>query len=73
MVYYSKPRAEFVTADGPLDDAAITASFKAICEAASGCLLEIAQREVGTIFGDLERGHRYVRLAREAVDAFWRP
>ena len=73
VVYYSKPRAEFVTGDGPLDDAAITASFKGICEAASGCLFEIAQREVGTIFGDIKRGRRYVRLAREAVDAFWRP
>ncbi len=73
IVYYSKPRAEFVTRPGPLDDAAITACFKGICEAASGCLLEIAQREVGTIFGDSERGRHYVRLAREAVDAYWRP
>ena len=73
IVYYSKPRAEFVTRPGPLDDAAITACFKGICEAASGCLLEIAQREVGTIFGDSERGRHYVRLAREAVDAYWSP
>ncbi len=73
VVYYCKPRAEFVTCDGPLNDAAITAYFKGVCEAASGCLFEIAQREVGTIFGDSERGRRYVRLAKEAVDAYWRP
>lgn len=73
VVYYSKPRAEFVTCDGPLNDAAITTYFKGVCEAASGCLFEIAQREVGTIFGDIERGRRYVRLAREAVDRYWRP
>jgi hypothetical protein len=73
VVYYSKPRAEFVTCDGPLNDAAITAYFKGVCEAASGCLFEIAQREVGTIFGDFERGRRYVRLAKEAVDSYWRP
>ena len=73
VVYYSKPRAEFVTCDGPLDEKAITAYFKGVCEAASGCLFEIAQREVGTIFGDYERGRQYVRLAKEAVDAYWRP
>ena len=73
VVYYCKPRAEFVTGQGPLDDAAITAYFKGVCEAASGCLFEIAQREVGTIFGDCERGRRYVRLAKDAVDAYWRP
>ena len=73
VVYYSKPRAEFVTCDGPLDDQAITAYFKGVCEAASGCLFEIAQREVGTIFGDFERGRHYVRLAREAVESYWQP
>jgi hypothetical protein len=73
VVYYSKPRAEFVTCDGPMNDEAIDTYFKGVCEAASGCLFEIAQREVGTIFGDFERGRRYVRLAKQAVDAYWRP
>ena len=73
VVYYCKPRAEFVTCDGPLRDEAVTAYFKGVCKAASGCLFEIAQREVGTIFGDFERGRRYVRLAREAVDTYWEP
>lgn len=73
VVYYSKPRAEYVTQEGPLQDAAITAYFKGVCEAASGCLFEIAQREVGTIFGDFERGRHYVRLAKEAVARYWRP
>lgn len=73
VVYYSKPRAEFVTGTGPLDEAAIMANFKGVCAAASGCLLEIAQREVGTIFGDYERGRRYVQLAKMAVDRYWKP
>ncbi len=73
VVYYSKPRAEFVTCDGPLRDEAVTAYFKGVCEAASGCLFEIAQREVGTIFGDYERGRHYVRLAKRAVEAYWHP
>ena len=73
VVYYSKPRAEFVTCDGPLNDQAITAYFKEVCEAASGCLFEIAQRELGTIFGDFERGRHYVKLAKQAVDSYWQP
>ena len=73
VVYYSKPRAEFVTCDGPMNEEALTEYFKGVCEAASGCLFEMAQREVGTIFGDFERGRQYVRLAKEAVDAYWKP
>lgn len=73
VVYYSKPRAEFVTMRGAMDEEALRAYFKGVCEAASGCLFEIAQREVGTIFGDFRRGRRYVQIARECVDAYWRP
>ena len=73
VVYYSKPRSEYLTLPGPLDEAAITECFKKISEAASGCMLEIAQREVNTIFGDYERGRRYVQLAKEAVERYWKP
>lgn len=73
VVYYSKPRAEFVTNRGPMDEDALREYFKGVCEASSGCLLEIAQREVGTIFGDYERGRRYVEIAKECVDKYWKP
>ena len=73
VVYYSKPRAEYVTCERPMDEEALTQYFKGVCEAASGCLFEIAQREVGTIFGEVERGRRYVELAKQAVDSFWSP
>lgn len=73
VVYYSKPRAEFVTVRGPMDEAALRAYFKGVCEAASGCLFEIAQREVGTIYGDVERGRRYVEIAKECVSEYWKP
>jgi len=67
LEYADSTQAEFVTLDGPLNNDAITAYFKGVCEAASGCLLKIAQREVGTIFGGFERGRDYVRLAKETV------
>ena len=73
IVYYSKPRAEYVTNRGPLDEDAIRQYFKGVCEAASGCLLEVAQREVGTLYGDYNRGRRYVQLARESIEKYWKP
>ena len=73
VVYYSKPRAEYVTNAGPLDEDAIRRCFRSIAEASSGCLLEVAQREVGTIFGDYERGRRYVQLAKETIAEHWKP
>ena len=73
VVYYSKPRAEYVTNPGPLDEDAIRRCFRDISKASSGCMLEVAQREVGTIFGDYERGRRYVQLAREAIAEYWKP
>ncbi len=72
VIYYSKPRAEQVTMDGPMDEDAIRDNFKMVCEAASGCLFEVAQREVGTIFGDYNRGRRYVQILRECIEDYWR-
>lgn len=73
IVYYSKPRAELVTNSGPLDESAIIKCFKDISEAATGCLFEVAQREVGTIYGDYNRGKRYVQLAKESIGRYWKP
>jgi hypothetical protein len=73
VVYYSKPRAEYVTNPGPLDEDALRRYFKGVAEAASGCLFEVAQREVGTIFGDFERGRRYVQIAKEVFAEHWKP
>lgn len=73
VVYYSKPRAEYVTSPGPLDEDALRQYFKGVCQAASGCLFEMAQREVGTIFGDFNRGRRYVEIAKECIQEYWQP
>lgn len=73
VIYYSKPRAEYVTNPGPLDEEALRKYFKGVCESASGCLFEMAQREVGTIFGDFNRGKRYVEIAKECIEKYWRP
>ncbi len=73
VIYYSKPRAEYVTNPGPLDEDALRRYFKGVYECASGCLLEVAQREVGTLYGDFERGRRYVQIAKECLSEYWQP
>ena len=73
IIYYSKPRAEYVTNSGPLDEDAIVRCFREIAESASGCILEVAQREVGTIYRDYDRGRRYVQLARETLEKYYKP
>lgn len=73
IIYYSKPRAEYVTNPGPLDEDALRKYFKMVCESASGCLFEMAQREVLTIFGDYNRGRRYVEIAKECIERYWQP
>ena len=62
-----------MTNRGPLDEDALRQYFRGVFTAASGCLLEVAQREVGTIFGDFERGRRYVEIAKECVEECWQP
>ncbi len=73
VIYYSKPRAEYVTQPGPMDEDALKKYFKMVCESASGCLFEMAQREVLTIFGDYNRGRRYVEIAKECIERYWQP
>lgn len=73
VVFYCKPRAELITNPGPLDEEAIQRYFKEIGKAASGCLLEVAQRDVGTIFGDYERGRQYVQLIKKSIEKYWNP
>ncbi len=73
VVYYSKPRAELVTTPGAMDEEAVHKDFQRICQAASGCLFEIGQREVMTLHGDVQRGKRYVQIAKECVEKYWKP
>ena len=73
VIYYSKPRAELVTDPSGLDEDALRKYFREVAECASGCLFEVAQREVGTIYGDFERGRRYVEIAKECIERYWKP
>ena len=56
-----------------MDEEALRKYFRMVCESASGCLFEMAQREVLTLFGDAERGRRYVEIAKECIEQYWQP
>ena len=73
VVYYSKPRAELVTSPDGMDEEAVRKDFERICRVASGCLFEIGQREVMTLHGDVQRGRRYVEIAKECIHRYWKP
>lgn len=73
VVYYFKPRAEHVTNPGPLDEDTVYRYFLGAARDASGCLFEVAQREVGTIYGDPDRAKRYVAAAKRAIADAWQP
>ncbi len=73
VVYYSKPRADLVTSSAGMDEEAVKKDFERICKAASGCLFEIGQREVMTLHGNVQRGKRYVEIAKECVERYWKP
>lgn len=73
IVYYSKPRSEHVCLPGPLNEKLITEYFKGVAKAASGCILEVAQRECGTIYWDAPRAKQYVDLAKHTIEKYWQP
>ena len=72
-VYLRKPPATLLGSPGALDEAAVTACMEKTAEAASGCRLELAQRDVYQIGQGPQKVARYVQLIREAFDRKYKP
>ena len=68
ITYLRKPPATLLGMETPLDEDAVTACFRRTAEAARGCKLEIAQRDVYRIGADVGKVRRYVELARRALE-----
>ena len=72
-VYLRKPPATLLGSPGALDEDAVTACMEKTAEAASGCRLELAQRDVYQIGQGPQKVARYVQLIREAFDRKYNP
>lgn len=73
VVYLRKPTANLLGVGKELDEDAVRAYFKETAEAASGCRLEITQRDVYYLHNTPDKVTRYMQLMRETVDKYWKP
>lgn len=73
IVFLRKPTANLLGVGSALDEDAVRAYFRETAEAASGCRLEITQRDVYLLHGAPDKVSRYVRIVRETLDRYWRP
>lgn len=73
IVFLRKPTANLLGVGSGLDEEAVRAYFRETAEAASGCRLEITQRDVYLLHGNPDKVARYVQLVREALDRHWKP
>lgn len=71
--FLRKPTANLLGVGSGLDEEAVRAYFRETAEAASGCRLEITQRDVYLLHGNPDKVARYVQLVREALDRHWKP
>ena len=68
-VYLRKPTPNLLGLGEPLDEEAVTQHFLRTAKCASGCKLELAQRDVYKV-RSAEEVHRYVELARRAMETY---
>lgn len=65
IVYHRKPSPNYIGVDKVLNEDAVRKHIRKTVDAAKGCQLEFAQRDVYTVHGDAEKVRRYVEIIRE--------
>jgi len=75
VVYHRKPSPNFLgVGDSPdLDEDAVRAHLRKTMEAASGCTLEVSQRDVYHVAHSPAKVRRYVELIRECAERWYKP
>ena len=73
IVYLRKPSPNLLGVGSGLDEDAVREHFRKTARAASGCKLEIAQRDVYHINNTPGKVKQYVRLIRESLEEYWKP
>lgn len=73
IIYQRKPSPNFLGVGNTLDEEALRRHIEATLQAAKGCTLELTQRDVYTLNGDIRKAGRYVEILRETIDSNWQP
>ena len=72
VIYHRKPSPNYLGVGTSLDEDGLRASLRKTFQAARGCKLEITQRDVYTINGDIGKAKRYVDIVKEEIEMNWK-
>lgn len=72
IVYLRKPSPNFFGVDEVFDEKGFEEHIKKTLNAAEGCCLEFAFRDVYTLKGDPYRAKKGVQLVRQYIEKYWR-
>ena len=70
IIYHRKPTPNLLGVGKDLDEKALRKHIRTTLEAAKGCQIEFAQRDVYTLGGNLDKVKRYVDIIREESMTF---
>lgn len=71
VIYHRKPSPNFIGVGKELDEEAWRQHIIKTLKAAQGCHLEITQRDVYALGGDVQKPRKAVRIIRELIDEYW--
>ncbi|MGL6175320.1 MAG: hypothetical protein ACRC1P_12020 [Cellulosilyticaceae bacterium] len=71
IIYHRKPSPNYLGVGKELDEEAFSKHIIDTLRAAKGCKLEIAQRDVYTLGGNIPKARRYVEIIRNLIDKYW--
>lgn len=70
-IFHRKPSPNYLGMGAALDEEAFRAHISETIQLARGCELEITQRDVYTVGGDVGKVKRYVEIIREEIETHW--
>lgn len=70
-IFHRKPSPNYLGMGAVLDEEAFRAHISETIQLARGCELEITQRDVYTVGGDVGKVKRYVEIIREEIATHW--
>lgn len=72
VIYHRKPSPNYLGIGNVLEEEAVRCHIRKSLNAAQGCKMEIAQRDVYTINHDIDKARRYVKIIREEIENHWK-